>query len=98
MALKRSFEELRALLAGEQPLPESRFVTYNLPLAFDQLKDLEPLLKEGKDLKGLRLRWGKGAQGQSSSVSNTFWPHMPACAGAAVQEYFCPFMLLLLPL
>ena len=56
MALRRSFDDLKALLSGAKPLPESNFVTYNLPLTVPQLIELEPLIKDHPTLKGLRLK------------------------------------------
>jgi hypothetical protein len=50
------------------------------------------VLKDGcKDLKALCLRWEGALKGSPGrwSVLHTFWPHVRACAGAAVREYFC---------
>lgn len=56
MASTRDFRELVDILSNRRPLPDSKFLTYSLPLTDKQLEELEPLLKDHATLKGLRLK------------------------------------------
>jgi hypothetical protein len=51
-----TFEDLVAVLKGEQPLPEGGQLAYSLPLSQRQVKELVPLLQDHEGVRGLRLR------------------------------------------
>ena len=74
----RSFEDLRDLLSGAQPLPETKFVSYSLPLDLGALLELEPLLKENATLKGLRLRWASDGRAAAAAELLRASPCMPS--------------------
>ncbi len=50
------FEDLAALLRGDNLLPPSRSLAYRLPLSEAQVKLLVPLIQDSSELRQLKLR------------------------------------------
>lgn len=51
-----TFDDLVAVLNGQQPLPLGGQLAYSLPLSQRQVKELVPLLQDHEGVRGLRLR------------------------------------------